>query len=586
VEQDKLMARLEFLHERVTLMEKRFKCIQAVASALGSSLQLDEVLHTVAEQVTAMLDAQRATVFLVEDETQELVARTIIGPEHGQLRLKAGQGIAGWVARTGKTVNVKDAYKDRRFDPSFDLASGFRTQSILCQPMVNYRGKTVGVIQVINRKDLSYFTVEDEHLLSTITTQAAISIENSKYYTELHEANLSLQEAQENLKRNYGRLETLYNIQNQMTLTWEAAPLLKGVLQEVTVAVPVGLGAILLTDPTPASLHVWQRGVEGVTVHSPAMPGGVLGKVARDGEALRGSGESDGLWSILHPLLDVAVKSLVAEPLVRTDGTVIGALCLCNRQGMLQFNAEDEQLVRIVARQVSTAMERLENHRKLTRENNLSLIGQALSGVLHDFKSPMGIISGYVQLMAEEEDPARRAEQAEQVLGQFRHLNTMTQEVMAFARGETVLLKRNLYPARFLRELKEQLEQEFEGRHIELQIDDQTRLKLKADEGKLKRLFFNVARNAREAMPGGGIFRIEARDVDSGVEFRLSDTGTGIPESIRDNLFQSFVTTGKKDGTGLGLAIVKNIVEQHGGTIEFATGSGKGTTFVVRLPRE
>lgn len=586
MEQEKLIVRLEFLHERVSLLEKRFRCIQAVASAIGSSLHLDEVLHTVAEQVTAMLEAERSTVFLVEADTGALVARTIIGPEHGQLRLKPGQGVAGWVARTGKTVNVKDAYKDKRFDPSFDQASGFRTRSILCQPMVNYRGATTGVIQVINKIDRSYFTVEDEHLLSTIATQATISIENSKYYTDLHEANLSLQEAQENMKRNYGRLETLYNIQNQMTLTWESGPLIKGVLQEITAAVPVGIGAILLTKPAPASLYVWQRGVDGVTVHSPAMPGGVLGKVAREGQGMRDGENGGGIWSILHPLLDVDVGCLVAEPLLRADGESVGSLCLGNRQGLLKFSAEDEQLVRIVARQVSTAMERLENHQQLTRENNLALIGQALSGVLHDFKSPMGIISGYVQLMADEEDPMKREGHARQVLNQFKHLNTMTQEVMAFARGETGLLKRNVYPTGFLKEMKEMLEQEFEGRPIELQIEDLTREKIKADEGKLKRLFFNVARNAREAMPGGGVFRIEARDVEGGVEFRLSDTGEGIPESIRENLFQSFVTTGKKDGTGLGLAIVKKIVDQHGGNIHFESTPGKGTTFIIRLPRE
>lgn len=585
MEQQKLMARLEFLHERVNLLEKRFRCIQTVAAAIGSSLHLDDVLHTVAEQVTALLEARRSTVFLVEAETGALEARTIVGPEHGQLRLEAGQGVAGWVARTGKTVNVKDAYKDKRFDPSFDQASGFRTKSILCQPMVNYRGATIGVIQVLNKLDRSYFTVEDEHLLSTLTTQATISIENSKYYTDLHEANLSLREAQDNMKRNYGRLETLYNIQNQMTLTWEPEPLIKGVLQEITAAVPVGIGAVLLTDPTPASLYVWQRGVEGIAIHSPAMPGGVMGKVAREGKGVRDGENGGGLWSILHPLLDVDVSCLVAEPLLRADGQAVGSLCLGNRQGLLKFSAEDEQLVRIVARQLSTAMERLAQQRELTRENNLALIGQALSGVLHDFKSPMGIISGYVQLMADEEDPSRRGEHVRQVLNQFKHLNTMTQEVMAFARGEAGLLKRNVYPTRFLKEMEEMLEQEFEGRLIELQIEDQTREKIKADEGKLKRLFFNVARNAREAMPKGGIFRIEARDVEGGVEFRLSDTGEGIPESIRENLFQSFVTTGKKDGTGLGLAIVKKIVDQHGGTVHFES-EGTGTTFVIRLPRE
>ncbi len=585
MEQEKLLARLEFLHDRVTLLEKRFRCIQNIASALGSSLQLDEVLHTVAEQVTAMLDAERATVFLVEEETRKLVARTIIGPELHNLELEPGQGVAGWVANTGKTLNIKDAYKDKRFDPHVDQATGFRTSSILCQPMVNYRGKIVGVIQVLNKKE-GYFTVEDEHLLSTITTQATISIENSKYYTELHAANLNLWEAQENLRRNYGRLETLYNIQNQMTQTWEPAAVLKGVLREVTAAIPVGIGAILVTDPPPATLYVWRKGSDKVEELTPAMPGGLLGKVIRDGRGVCDGHNGSGLLPILHPMVDVDISCVLAEPLPRSDGEPMGAICLGNRVGLLKFSAEDEQITRIVARQVASALERLEAHQRLTRESNLALIGAALSGVLHDFKSPMGIISGYVQLMAEEEDEERRQEQARQVLHQFQHVNSMTQEVLAFARGETTLLKRYVYPARFLAELEELLKQEFAGRQIELRIDDRTREKIKADENKLKRLFFNIARNARDAMPEGGTFTIEARDLEKDVEFRLTDTGVGIPESIRDNLFQSFVTTGKKDGTGLGLAIVKKIVDQHGGTVTFETEPGKGTSFVIRLPRE
>ena len=112
------------------------------------------------------------------------------------------------------------------------------------------------------------------------------------------------------------------------------------------------------------------------------------------------------------------------------------------------------------------------------------------------------------------------------------------------------------------------------------------REKFKADEGKLKRLFFNIARNARDAMPQGGTFRIEASLEDGQVFFKLSDTGHGIPESIRPKLFESFVTTGKKDGTGLGLAIVKSIVEQHNGTVLFSTDTGKGTSFSIRLPKD
>jgi len=586
VDREKIMSRVEYLSERNELVEKRLHCIQAIAASLGSSLQMDDVLHTVAEQVTEMLEAERATIFLVDEETKKLVARVIIGPEFGTIELEPGQGLAGWVAESGKTLNVKDVYKDRRFDPAFDKASGFKTTSMLCQPMMTYRGKIIGVIQVLNKRK-GYFTVEDEHLLSTITTQATISIENSKYFTQLHDANLRLQEAQENLRRNYGRLETLYSIQNQLTQTWEREVLLTGAVRELMAAIPCGVGAILIASPEPRLLVAKKRGVDELETVFPAAVGGVLGEVSRKGESLVSGRDAPDLLGILHPEIDVDVQCVLAEPLVSSEGgEPFGALSLVNRNQMLEFTAEDAQIVRIVARQLSSALERLEAHDRLTRENNLALIGRALSGVVHDLKSPMGVIAGFVQLMEEEEDQGARSEQAEEVLRQFQHINTMMREVLAFARGEATLLKRAVYPDRFLSEMENHLQREFDGRNIALRVVNESRLKFKADEGKLRRLFTNIARNAMEAMPDGGTFSISAADVEDKIVFRLADTGHGIPEEIRHQLFQSFVTTGKKEGTGLGLAIVKKIVEQHGGTVDFETGTGSGTAFIIKLPRE
>ncbi len=581
----KMKQRIEDLYERVSLLEKRLDCIQTTARSLGDSLNLDNVLHTVAEQVTEMLDAERATVFLVDDETKNLLARVIIGPELRELVLQQGQGVAGWVAETGKTLIVKDAYKDKRFDPTFDNMSGFRTRSILCQPMVTYRGKIVGVIQVLN-KQKGYFALEDQDLLSTITTQATISIENSKYYMQSQEANYRLREAQENLRRNYQRLEILYRIQADMTQTWERENLLKAVVKQLLSAIPCEAGAIMLSEPGPPILHFMRRDDGDVQIVKPAMVGGILGRVIETGSAGPGVGDAGDAGPILHPQIDVDVNNAIGETLARSDGEVLGAVVLANRRKLLDFNAEDAQLLKIVARQISIAAERVDQHDELTKANNLALIGQALSGVLHDLKSPMSVISGYAQLMEAEDDPAKRSEYAMTVLNQFKAVSQMTQEVLAFARGEAQILKRNVYLAKFLAETEELLAQEFAGHNIVLKVENEFREKLKVDEGKLRRIVFNLARNARDAMPQGGTFTIASRDDGDSVLFTFADTGHGIAEEIQDRLFQSFVSVGKKDGTGLGLAIVKKIVDQHGGTIEYETAPEKGTRFTISLPKE
>jgi signal transduction histidine kinase len=101
------------------------------------------------------------------------------------------------------------------------------------------------------------------------------------------------------------------------------------------------------------------------------------------------------------------------------------------------------------------------------------------------------------------------------------------------------------------------------------------------DPEKVSRVFMNIMKNALEAMDPGGTFSLIANSVDGEVEFLLSDTGKGIPAEIKDRLFDSFVTSGKKEGTGLGLAIVKKIIEQHDGKIEVESEPGKGTTFKI-----
>jgi len=101
------------------------------------------------------------------------------------------------------------------------------------------------------------------------------------------------------------------------------------------------------------------------------------------------------------------------------------------------------------------------------------------------------------------------------------------------------------------------------------------------DPEKISRVFMNIMKNALEAMEKGGTFSIAVEKVDDEVEFSLSDTGKGIPAEIKDHLFDSFVTSGKKDGTGLGLAIVKKIIDEHNGRIEVDSEPGAGTTFKI-----
>jgi signal transduction histidine kinase len=266
----------------------------------------------------------------------------------------------------------------------------------------------------------------------------------------------------------------------------------------------------------------------------------------------------------------------------------LGAIALYNKKDR-RFTEEDRALVVLITANASTAL-RLQMAREAReREERLTTIGRLLSGVIHDLKNPLTVISGYVQLMQQTDERAQRDEYAELILKQFDHISTMQREVLEFARGEKSVLVRKVYLQKFWSELKTQLEALLARYDVELVVDVQDKGTARFDEGRITRAVYNLARNAAEAMgERGGKFTVRItreKDADDhALVMTFSDNGPGIPKEIEHRLFQSFVTSGKKGGTGLGLAIVKKIVEEHGGEISVHSTS-KGATFKLRLPQ-
>jgi signal transduction histidine kinase len=119
---------------------------------------------------------------------------------------------------------------------------------------------------------------------------------------------------------------------------------------------------------------------------------------------------------------------------------------------------------------------------------------------------------------------------------------------------------------------------------VELELDLASGARVLVDEDGLRRALRNLVQNALEAMPEGGSLRVSTAREEGAALVSIADTGEGIPEEIRERVFEPFVTARKKGGTGLGLAIVKKVVDDHGGTIAATKPEGGGTAFVLRLP--
>ncbi|MBI2977753.1 MAG: GAF domain-containing protein [Rhodospirillales bacterium] len=173
----------QFVERMKKNREKELEFLDVV-SDVTSELELGTLLAKVMSEATRMLNADRSTLFLNDPKTNELFSRVAMGDSIGEIRLPNHMGIAGAVFKSGKTVNIPYAYADLRFNPAFDKKTGYFTRSILCVPIVNKDGKTIGVTQVLNRRG-GPFNDEDEQRLKAFTAQVSIALENAKLFEDV-----------------------------------------------------------------------------------------------------------------------------------------------------------------------------------------------------------------------------------------------------------------------------------------------------------------------------------------------------------------------------------------------------------------
>jgi signal transduction histidine kinase len=220
----------------------------------------------------------------------------------------------------------------------------------------------------------------------------------------------------------------------------------------------------------------------------------------------------------------------------------------------------------------------------LLRAERLSAVGRAASAIVHDVRQPVMVIQGCVSLLKLDlDDRAQREEDLNLIETELTRLNAMMGEILDYARGgESIevtdgrtdaLLEDVVRPVRLL--LRE--------RGISLQVEHGYSGSWRLDFPRTRRVLENLVRNAASVVEPGGSVWVRSRETEQGLRLVVEDTGPGIPEEIRENLFEPFVTHGKLEGTGLGLAIVKSFTERQGGSVRFET-SAAGTRFLLDFP--
>lgn len=249
-------------------------------------------------------------------------------------------------------------------------------------------------------------------------------------------------------------------------------------------------------------------------------------------------------------------------------------------QGEVAHLATAFDQMRLSLRQSQTAL--LKNER-------LATIGQMASSIIHDLRNPLATISTAAEVLMNDGLPAgRRQTLIETQLRASGRMNTMLAELLEFSRGSYKLNLRRLALADVVERAAQELNVQISQLGVRLDADVSPTLTLDADEEKLGRVIENLIVNSLQAFQqtgqSTGTIVIQAKSEGETVCLELMDDGPGIPDSIRERLFEPFISQGKPGGTGLGLAIARAIVEAHGGKISLADSS-RGAHFVILLPR-
>ncbi|MBI3853419.1 MAG: GAF domain-containing protein [Verrucomicrobia bacterium] len=561
----------------------RLHLLYQVGDVIHSTLEPQEALQLILGEAVRVMRASSGSVALVNPTSGflEIHAAHGLPANAGELKLRVGEGITGWVARTGRPARVGDVTRDARY---IMLRRGVRSE--LAVPL-EVNGEVRGVLNVdSDRKNA--FSVEDQDLLEALARPAARVILHTWLYAQL---------------RLKARLfETLASVGQAINSTLNLDEALKVITRDACVLMEAKMCSLLMLDESQEWLDLranWGAGEAYIQKPRLNVAESLLGIVVRRKKPLQIENvQISSRYQSVEVARSEGLVSLLSVPLIFA-GEAIGTLSVYTGQSHV-FSNEEVRILSALAELSAIAIEKarlyermVDAEEQLRQSEKLSALGLLAAEVAHEIRNPLTVMKMLyhsLDLKFPDQDP--RAKDARLIGEKMDLLNKTVEQILDFARSaEPKLTPVNLN--QLIDDLSLLTRHKLTHQNIPLVCNFEPNLPLlMADAVQLEQAFLNLMLNAVEAMPKGGRLMISSRALRvprsnpnlTHVVVEFKDTGEGMTEEQRRRAFSSVLKSTKRTGTGLGLAIVRRVVETLRGKIKIMSRQGQGTTISITLP--
>ena len=570
------LAELKARYDRLSLLYE-------VSNVIHSTLDPQEALELIIREAIQLMRASSGSVILINPNTSFLEIQASIGlPSNAaKIKLRVGEGITGWVARTGKPARIADVRQDPRY-----IMLEREIRSELAVPL-EVKGELRGVLNVDSNR-ANAFSADDQNLLEALAVQAAKVIQNTWLYEQL---------------RLKARLfETLVSVGQTINSTLNLTDALNVITQEACQLMEARMCSVLMLDDTGEWLDLRASfGASEIYIKKPRLnlAESLLGIVVRRKKPLQVENvQAIGRYQNVDVARREGLVSLLSVPLI-FSGQAIGTLNVYSGTPH-SFSNEEIKILSALAELSAIAIEKarlyeriVDVEEQLRQNEKLSALGLLAAEVAHEIRNPLTVMKMLYHSMDLRFPPNDPRHRDAQIMGEkMDHLNKIVEQILDFARStEPKLTWINVNE--LVDDLSLLIRHKLRNQSIQLVRKLSTDLPLvMADATQLEQAFLNLTLNAVEAMPDGGTLTVGSRALKIprtnktpthiAIEFR--DSGEGMSEEHRKRAFTSLLSTTKSKGTGLGLAIVGRVVETHRGKVQIKSQPGQGTVITITLP--